>query len=348
MTGQSHEFWRVSVLTATVLAIMLAGWSDASAASAQPPPAPPAERHPPPPPPPPPPEDDELSPPDDRERHPEPPPDVDELGRNARSPESKAAGRPRRAEELAALLFRPRPQDLGPLKPGEEESLLAFARERTPRICRALEWFRDRRPMVFRQRLSGMAPRLRQLKRIYERSPALGDALREHMEAMFELKRQMRVLGENEPGSALRDRAIEEMRELIATSIAQEHQALRLLADELDQRRDERADAWVDYLTTTGDADFPRLPEPVRELVRKYRAAASDAERGAIRDQMRERVDRFVAIETDALRERADRRKAEAAEEVDRRLKAFVEEGERPGPPDARGTRGPRPGRPPP
>lgn len=332
------------------LAAVALAWITPFAAVAQTPDSP--ERQPPPdrpePPPrpelppqpnPPPPGPEQFAPPGE-----EPPPDVDEVGRAGPGPATRGAGpgRPRRAEELAALLFRPRPQDLGPLRPGEEEVLMNFARERTPRIYRALEWFRDRRPPAFHQRLSGMAPRLRQLRRVYEHNPALGDALRAHMESMFEIKRRTQVLGENEPGSALRERTIEELRDLVADSVAREHEALLLLADELDRRREERVTAWVDYLTSTIEPDFPRLPETIRDLVRQYRAASGEAERATVRDEMRARVEKFLATETAALRERAERRRAGAAEEVDRRLEELIADAERPGPP--MGPRGPRRG----
>src|SRR5262245_8235020 len=49
--------------------------------------------------------------------------------------------------------FRPQPEDLGPVRPGEEQALLDFARDNLPRVSRALTNLRSRNPQGFRERL---------------------------------------------------------------------------------------------------------------------------------------------------------------------------------------------------
>lgn len=335
---KTHPAHALGVSAATALLLVLTAMSATSAGqSPAPPPVPPRgapplaeppHRRPPP---------DEAGPPG------EPPPDVDELGRDVRGSASQPIARPRRAAELAALLFRPRPQDLGPLRPGEADTLMDFAKERMPRLYAALDWVRGRRPGMFQQRLDQMAPRIRQLKRVYERSPELGDALRGHMESMFEIRRRMQVLQDNEPGSALRERTIDELRDLVADSVSHETEALKLLADELDKRRDARIEGWMGYLLAAPAEDLARVPEELRAQVDAYHSARGDSERASARDRLREQVATFATSDVRALRERVEMRTANAADEVDRRLQSLIEDANRPGPPDGRPRPAPRP-----
>lgn len=246
---------------------------------------------------------------------------------------------------LAQRLFSLRPEDRGPLRPGEGEELLEFAREHAPRIHAALEQLREQGPEDFARKLSEYAPRLRHLKRIFEYSPRLGRLIRAHADGMFRMQRLRRALEHAPPGSALRGQLEQELRARLAESVALELEVLEVLAGELEERRDQRVAERVAALLAP-DADLTAEPEAVRGLVAACHAAADGAERDAQRTRLMQAATRQVDAELDALRERIRQMRGAAAEEVDRRLERMLSGGppSRPGrgPPPPEGRPGPR------
>lgn len=246
---------------------------------------------------------------------------------------------------LGQHLFEPLPEDRGPLEPGEEETLLAFARTNLPRMySKALDDLRQRDPERFRERLAQEAPRLRRLQRIHEQSPAIGTLIRTHAQLMFEIGRLRRTLAEQPPDSALYASARQELRERVAESVGLEIEALRAFTDVAEQQRDARVAAWVDHVLS-GDSDLSIVPERIRDLVVTYHAAEDEAARADSRARLAELVQRQVGTELAGLRERIALMEEKRAEEVDLRMERLEQDaqrhaGERPRPP-----RRPRPER---
>lgn len=232
--------------------------------------------------------------------------------------------RPRRADELARGLFRPLPMDMGPVRPSEEKELLEFAREHAPRLFSAIESLREGDPERFRRRLGEIAPRLRQLHRIHERTPKLADLVRQHSENMFESMRLAREARRFEPGTPAHDEVLGEIRNRMADVTRIECDALRVLADELDERRPERIAAWLKYFLDEAPEAADRAPSRLRGMIDAYRSTESEATRAELRARLATRVDELMRFETDNLRERAERRRQSMPDEVERRVERLL------------------------
>jgi hypothetical protein len=241
---------------------------------------------------------------------------------------------------IGNILPQPQPEDHGPLRPGEEAKLLAFVQEHLPRMHRVMLIARARQPERFRAQLAERAPQLRRLKQIYERDPEIGRLFKQHAENLLEVRRLMRTMRHGDPHSPLYDVARQELRERLAENVRIELRSLELLAQDtfrhLSQRVDERL-AWL----LGPDADLSRIPPPLREHVRDFRAANSDEQRRAARRGAAELVREHLERELLTARDRIEQMRTGAADEVDRRLERVltrIERGER-GP----HRRGPRP-----
>jgi len=245
-----------------------------------------------------------------------------------------------------ANLFRPLPEDEGPLTADERIELMDFLRTHVPKVHGWLEELRERDRAAFDERLQAAAPRLRQLRRIFERDPQLGQNLVRYSENKHRIWRAQWVWRKNDDP--------EERRQILASVRRWTAQNLRIEALVLDDRvrqlveqRDERIDAVVTRWQAD-DFDWAGESDEVRELVGAWRAAQTDDEREALADELRqissERTDRDVA----RLRDRAARLRENAVDEVDRRMQRWTEQAER-GPrsrPAARDDKGRRHGQP--
>jgi hypothetical protein len=232
---------------------------------------------------------------------------------------------PRRLEELGQHLFRPSPEDQGPLRPGEEDELLAFAQEHAPWLYGVMSTLKQRNPQRLRERLSEFAPRLRHLRRVYAESPRLGAIVQAYAANLFEVQRGVRALRQAPADSASHASDRQELRKLVAENVRLESDALDALAAEVEDHRAERVADRMSYLLGD-DADLAAEPERLRELVAAVRAAGDDAERKRARNQLREAVGHEVALEIRALRERSARRRQDVTVEVDRRMQRLLAE----------------------
>jgi len=238
-------------------------------------------------------------------------------------------GRERRGpwpvEELVERLFRPSPTDEGALRPGEEEELLTFAQQHTPRLHRVMSMLRQRDPERFRARLSEAAPRLRHLRRVYTESPQLGDLMRTYADNLFELQRGLRALRRASPGSASYAVDLQRLRDLVTANVGLEAEALDALAAEAERRQAERVSARLEYLLRP-EIDLAAELPVLRELVAAVQNAATEEERTNAREQLQKALERQATLEVQALRERAQRKREDAAAEVDRRMQRLMEE----------------------
>lgn len=238
-------------------------------------------------------------------------------------PPGFAPGR-HRGGDFAHSLFGIGPDDEGPLQPGEEEQLMDFARSHTPRLYRAMQWLREHNPDKFQQRLTEHAPRLRHLRRVYERNPKIGTIIQTYAENTFEIERGAMALRRAEKESPGYECDVQAVRDLMAENVRLEADALEALAAEMEQEREQRVEKHVAYLTSA-DADVSAAPDNLREAVAAYRAATNDAERAAQRAAIRTLVEQQLKVEVAALRERIGHMRDQAAEQVDSRMQRLLE-----------------------
>ncbi len=242
---------------------------------------------------------------------------------------------------LGQHLLRLTPDDRGPLKPGEEEQLLGFAREHMPRMAELFERLKQHNPEKFRERLELMAPRLRHLQRVFESNPTLGNLIRDHAENVFEIENRARALRALEPGSAEYNQQRELLRQKVAQNIRYESEALEALATQVEGERDQVINERLEFLLDD-KADMKWLPPDARERVQAYRDAKTDAERETRRAELRTAVAERVASDLEMLHTRAARLRDHADEEIDTRVARLLDPHARDGPPPPPGS---RPGR---
>lgn len=226
------------------------------------------------------------------------------------------------------LPLPPSPEDEGPLRPGEVEELLEFARQKMPDMYRVMKRMRDRNPAEFDQRFEPRAPRVRFLKRIFERNPRLGNLIARHalnqkdiIEARNRLVRRPKAPPDRP--------AVQYIRAHVANSVRGEVEIFRELAQMLADNREGEIDRWVERMLAP---DFDPLAQPprFRDLLDDIRAANDDA-RPALEARLREQVAQRIDEVIHGLRRRADRMSANEREEVDERLRRILEGGP-PGP----------------
>ena len=252
--------------------------------------------------------------------------------RHADRADQRSRGEHRRSARLGRLpgapLFRPLPEDRGPLRAEEQQKLLSFIRQYMPEMHDSLKRLRQNDPAAFRERLQKAAPPLRRLRRIFERDSELGRSVIQHSENVQRLRRARRAWLASEQDHQAR-RAIEDlMRRTVAENVAIETAVLDDQVRELDWRRQARIAAEFERLTSS-DADLAGEPPEVRNLVRHVHDAQLRGELEWVEDELwlvcAERMDREVK----ALQERVERLRANAAEQVDRRMKRLTSPGER-------------------
>jgi len=243
-------------------------------------------------------------------------------------------------------LFPPEPGDHAPLRPGEAAELMDFAARELPGIARLLERIERRDAALYEARLAEVAPRLRQLQRVFARDVALGRAIVQHMATMRQVRDAQHAWHWADLPEARRAAVRQELRERLAQSLRIEAVILERHVALLDADRPARIEATLERLTRD-DAVRPAVPPELRELLTQWRAAPDEAARAATREALRERVAARVDQETAGLRERLAELRGTPEQEVDRRLELLLREPPPQfGPPD--GPDGPprEPGRP--
>ncbi len=239
--------------------------------------------------------------------------------------EARRHGGPGWGRDFVTRWFRPAAEDRGPLKPGEDEELLAFVREHMPRLHEALKALRSVNPPLFQRKLGENAPRLRHLRRVFQASPELGQLIRKYAENQFELQRLARRLRLRPGSPAAVEQVLQEARPLIAENVQIEIDALELLRKQLEAHRTLRIAARMQYLGTPG-ADLSAEPRWVRQLVERWRApGASESERAAAEAELRAAIARQLEEEITSVAERAAEMRERGAAEVDERVERFQE-----------------------
>ncbi len=238
-----------------------------------------------------------------------------------------------------ANLFRPSPEDEGPLTPDERRELVNFVRKRAPGIHRSLKQLYQRDPEAFEQRLQDAAPRLRQLRRIYRRDPQLGRNIIRHAENLQRIQRARRAWPECEQDPKQRRRIYNAARRLLAENVRIETAVLDHVLLELERRREDRIEAEFERLVSP-DADLAGEPPELRNVVRRLRGAQTDDGLQWLEDELREMCSQRMDREIAGLCNRVTRLRANAVEEVDRRMNRLINHNGHGQPPYANPRRG--------
>lgn len=239
--------------------------------------------------------------------------------------------------------FEPAAEDRGPLMPGEEERLMAFARQRFPIMHRLMSEAQQRNPRAFARRFeTELAPRLRHVQRIYAESEELGELLRRHVESMFLLQRAQRMASSKQTPRAMRARLSQEMRQHLRTVVDLEP---GLLETRARQFASDRSD-WIEKRlgrALSGAATAEEQTPEMSEALRAYHASGDAAAREAARVRLRDLIAAQLDLEIGLMRTRAQQLRQRSDEEFDRRWRniqeriaaAEAEKDRKPGRPDS-------------
>ena len=162
-------------------------------------------------------------------------------------------------------LFRPSPEDFAPLTKEEREELMTFLQEHVSGLHAALEKLREGDPAAFEQKMNEAAPRLRQLRRIFERNPELGQLVLEHSDNMKRIHRGWRAWRGAEGDKEQRDKLWGQIRRMVAQNLRIEIQVAEDRASEIEQQREERVAAEVERLLSERGAFGRRVGPRARD-----------------------------------------------------------------------------------
>lgn len=214
--------------------------------------------------------------------------------------------------------LRPRPDDFGPLRPGEEQRILEFAQRHLPEGHRRMRALLNRDPEAFRSRITAHLPRLRRLMTIFAADPELGRAFVRHMDNMLAVRRareQLRQgLGRNPPRAEI-ERIV---RQRIAENVAIEQGALKRLIDAGQKARDADVERLQEWLVSE-QADVTAEPPELRRAVEEYRTA-DETRRHELRKRLDALAARRIDTELDLMRARLRELDQNAEREIDRRV----------------------------
>lgn len=247
-------------------------------------------------------------------------PPVDDV---ASRPASLDRGRGNNPRQMLESLFgdelefiRPQPQDNRPVADDEEGPLLTFARDHFPRAYRVLITMKERRDEAYRRRLNEFAPRLRHLRRLYERSPEIGNVVSKLMTNFLEaqpLLRKFRSLPSNSPDRAA---TLDKLRGLIGQNVQLESQVAELKAADLQARRVNIINRRFIHMMTE-----PGPPAEFADLVKAIRECKESDARSKLETELKSSLGDFLDEEISLLRERSRRLKNDENEEIEARVR---------------------------
>ncbi len=270
--------------------------------------------------------------------------------RRRRGPEKARRGAP---GLFASRLFRPRPQDLGPAEQAEIDDLLAFAEEHLPMMHTAAKRVLGSADERHAGRQQRTIQRLRHLKRIFDRDPALFRLHRQHAEQMFRLRVvQRRAERLRRDGATADDtdlvRLKREARDIVADMLALEGQTLAHRINWIESDRSALIDGRLHaFLSEQGPPPGER--PAIRDRVRRYHEASDTAERRQIAAQLRSIIEREVTLELENLGRRLEHLGGDSSQIIDDWVERLFDDRpkrrrRRPQPPGERERR--RPGQP--
>lgn len=245
--------------------------------------------------------------------------------------------------------FRPQSRDMGPLREGEADELLNFARQRidnaapsAERIFGWLEEARNRNPQRFESEMQKAAPRLRHLKRLSETSKPLFDAISEHVRNDRQLTRLGREWSRTGPRPLIQQTLRGEIAALVRRNLEIKIDVLGRMIEQATERRDQLITDESARLQSAeaSMADGPQrdggrgerrdaLPAELRDAVTKIRESTDPAERERLIGELKTRVAAHIDRAVGFLRERQADLQARLDEETERQTTDVIARAER-------------------
>ncbi|MFO0839838.1 MAG: hypothetical protein U1D55_15105 [Phycisphaerae bacterium] len=206
------------------------------------------------------------------------------------------------ADLAGAGLLRPAPDEWGPIRPGEEQRLMEFARRNMPGAYSLLTQAQQRNPQMFERRLQMIAPRLRHFERISGQYPDFARALVGGVESDQALAQAVGDFRRAPQNSPQRQPAETLLRQRIAARLDAQEQIGRQGLEILSQEREQRAAAIADQLLANPDR-LPPDADEIRERIERIRSATDDAEREALESAFRTAVSQRYAQQLERMQE---------------------------------------------
>lgn len=223
-----------------------------------------------------------------------------------------------------ARLFQPAPEDYGPLTPAERRELESFVKKNAPLIYDKLKQIHKRDPEAFEQRFQESAPRLRVLRRVFEKDERLGRMIIDYAENRQRLERARDAFRRSDNDPQARRRIGAAVRRLMAENLRIEAAVLEDRVRQMDEQHDENVQAEFDRLMSP-DVDLSAESPETRASVRKLQNAQPD-ERQRLADELWSTTSDRMDREIETMRTRVKRMRANAPDEVDRRVQRFAAE----------------------
>ena len=219
-------------------------------------------------------------------------------------------------------LFRPSPEDFGPLQPGEMDELRAFLQAELPQLDHLIARLEKREPREYEHKLKRLLPHVRHLRRLHGENPELAGLVARHADNLFRIEALRKAYDE---ADAERRTVIERsIRSRVADNVQVRIKALRLWADQLEATRDARIADKVAALLQP-EADLSAEHERVRERVRTILATEDEVQRRQLEDELTTSLTAYVDARIAGMREYAETMKANTEAEVDRRCQRIME-----------------------
>ncbi|TWT45907.1 hypothetical protein RAS1_23430 [Phycisphaerae bacterium RAS1] len=236
---------------------------------------------------------------------------------------ARPGGMPRLGGERERPFFEPSPEDRAPLKPGEEDQLLAFAEKRFPIMHRLLGEARQRNPRAFARRFENeFAPRLRHLQRIYAENEELGELMRRHAENMFLMQRAGRMLANKQTPPAMRGRLTQEVRQHLQRMVELEP---RMLETRARQYADDRS-GWTDRRlerVLAGSAPSEEQTPEMSNVIHAYQVDNDTVRREVMRAKLHDLVAAQLDLDIRLMRQRAAQLRQRGDDEIEQRWQRF-------------------------
>ena len=233
------------------------------------------------------------------------------------------AERPLLDRVFGAPSMHPDREDFGPLQPGEEEQMLDFARDRTPRLYGMLNELRRRSPARFRENLEErLLPRLRQIRRLCEDNPAIGARLIDHIENQQSMMRATFALRDRRLSDDERARVLNQVRGWEAANLRIEDAVMDDWIASLKAGRDDLLDRFID-LAQDPDANLAGEPEPLRTAIERLREVNDPEQRDVLLERVRDAVGRRIDDRIANMEERLARRRDNRDRELDERMRHY-------------------------
>ncbi|MFN0137371.1 MAG: hypothetical protein ACKVS9_14805 [Phycisphaerae bacterium] len=243
--------------------------------------------------------------------------------------------------------FKPMPEDFAPLREGELDELLTFARVQldagvapADRAFGELDDMHRRDPQRFRAEMGPrIAARLRHMKRLSEQAPEHFSDVIEHIRNGKIVQRLSREWSRT-ARPMIRQKLRDEVRAKLFRNIGLQGSVLERMLKNAADRRDVLIDDEIQRLIDGpppppgGVGDSPPPPPPpqepaeLREMLRKLRSSTDAAEIERVRSEVRARISRHMDRALNMLRERREEMLERASADADRQTEEALRRAE--------------------